>query len=71
LNELAFLFINFTISKHHFNNSILTPTNPQSRILGMLIISRHKILPHNNSKTCNLAFPPTYMLIQAVKLRNQ
>ncbi len=70
LNELTLLFISYTRTNHHLSNSILTPTSPHSFILGMLIINRHKILPHNKSKTCNLTFLPTCMLLQTIKLRN-
>jgi hypothetical protein len=63
LDELALLFISFTKTSHHFSNIIFTPTSPQMFILGMLTVSRHKILPHNESKTCNLALPPTSMLL--------
>jgi hypothetical protein len=71
LNELALLLISFTKTNHHFNNNILTHANPQSFILSMLTISKHKILPHSKSKTCNIAILPTCMLLHIVKLRNQ
>jgi hypothetical protein len=70
LNELTLLFTSFTRISHHFNNSILAPTSPHLFILGTLTISRHKILPHCKSKTCNLTLPPTCMLLQTIKLRN-
>ncbi len=63
LDELAFFLISFTKTNHHFNNSIFTPTSPHMFILGMLNVSRHKILPHIESKMCNFALPATSMFL--------
>jgi hypothetical protein len=63
LDKLALLLISFNKTSHHFINIIFTPTSPQMFILGMLTVSRHKILPHSESKMCNLALPPTSMLL--------
>jgi hypothetical protein len=62
LDELVRLLISFTKTNHHFNNIIFTLSNPQMFILSMLTISRHKILPHSESKACNLALPPSMLL---------
>lgn len=70
-NKLEWICTSYLKQLCQFNNNGPTLASPQMFILHMLVFYWHEILAHNTSKVWNLAFYPTCLFLQIVKLRHQ
>ncbi len=71
LDEFVLIVFSNSCNTYKVNNYASTPAHPQVFIFCMLAFSWHEVLSHSTIKPCDLAFVPTYMFLQAIKLRHQ
>ncbi len=70
-DEFAFFFCSNSSNTYKVNNCASSLACPQVFIFCILAFNWHEVLSHSTTKPCNLAFVPTCIFLQAIKLRHQ